>query len=166
MKKIQTIIVASLLVMGMVFCGPAFAESQGKGDRQGFGFKQRHKGGGLMLLAKYQQRNLMVQVLSDLTKQSTEAISAKLKEQGMRAVMQDLNVDRQVFRNAMKAKVNERIRQAAVNKSITPEQEKEILTKMENRSKQRELMSQLIEKGIKDGTITQEDAQMLLRKRR
>jgi hypothetical protein len=166
MKKIQTIIVASFLVMGMVLCGPAFADGQGKGDRQGFGFKQRHKGGGLMLLAIYQQKNLAVQVLSDLTKQSAEAVSAKLKEQGMRAVMQDLNVDRQVFRNAMKAKVNERIRQAAVNKSITPEQEKEILTKMENRSKRRELMSQLIEKGIKDGTITQEDAQMLLRKRR
>jgi len=166
MKKIQTIIVASFLVMGMVLCGPAFADGQGKGDRQGFGFKQRHKGGGLMLLAIYEQKNLAVQVLSDLTKQSTEAVSAKLKEQGMRAVMQDLNVDRQVFRNAMKAKVNERIRQAAVNKSITPEQEKEILTKMENRSKRRELMSQLIEKGIKDGTITQEDAQMLLRKHR
>jgi len=166
MKKIQTIIVASFLVMGMVLCGPAFADGQGKGDRQGFGFKQRHKGGGLMLLAIYEQKNLAVQVLSDLTKQSTEAVSAKLKEQGMRAVMEDLNVDRQVFRNAMKAKVNERIRQAAVNKSITPEQEKEILTKMENRSKRRELMSQLIEKGIKDGTITQEDAQMLLRKRR
>jgi len=166
MKKIQPIIVASFLVMGMVLCGPAFADGQGKGDRQGFGFKQRHKGGGLMLLAIYEQKNLAVQVLSDLTKQSTKAVSAKLKEQGMRAVMQDLNVDRQVFRNAMKAKVNERIRQAAVNKSITPEQEKEILTKMENRSKRRELMSQLIEKGIKDGTITQEDAQMLLRKRR
>jgi len=166
MKKIQTIIVASFLVMGMILCGPAFADGQGKGDRQGFGFKQRHKGGGLMLLAIYEQKNLAVQVLSDLTKQSTEAVSAKLKEQGMRAVMQDLNVDRQVFRNAMKAKVNERIRQAAVNKSITPEQEKEILTKMENRSKRRELMSQLIEKGIKDGTITQEDAQMLLRKHR
>ena len=166
MKKIQTIIVASLLVMGMVFCGLAFAESQGKGDRQGFAFKQRHKGGGLMLLAKYQQRNLMVEVLSEKTGQSSEAINTKLKEQGMRAVIQELNIDRQVFRNAMKAKVNERIRQAAVNKSITPEQEKEILTKMENRSKRRELMSQLIEKGIKDGTITQEDAQMLLRKRR
>ena len=166
MKKIQTIIVASFLVMGMVLCGPAFADGQGKGDRQGFGFKQRHKGGGLMLLAIYEQKNLAVQVLSDLTKQSTKAVSAKLKEQGMRAVMQDRNIDRQAFRNAMKAKVNERIRQAAVNKSITPEQEKEILTKMENRSKRRELMSQLIEKGIKDGTITQEDAQMLLRKRR
>jgi polyhydroxyalkanoate synthesis regulator phasin len=165
MKKIQTIIVASVLVMGIVLSGPAFADNQGKGDRQGFGFKQRHKGGGLMLLARYQQRNLMVQVLSEMTGQSTEAIRTKLQEQRMRPVMQELNIDRQAFRTAMKAKVNERIKQAVANGNITLEQQKDILEKMENRSKRRELMSQLIEKGIEDGTITQEDAQMLLRKR-
>ena len=164
MKKIP-IIVASVLVMGMVLCGPAFADNQGKGDRQGFGFKQRHKGGGIMLLAKYQQRNLMVQVLSEMTGQSTGAISTKLKEQRIRTVMQGLNIDRQVLRTAMKAKVNERIKQAVANGNITPEQQKDILEKMENRSKRRELMSQLIEKGIEDGTITQEDAQVLFRKR-
>jgi len=164
MKKIP-IIVASVLVMGMVLCGPAFADNQGKGDRQGFGFKQRHKGGGIMLLAKYQQRNLMVQVLSEMTGQSTEAISTKLKEQRIRTVMQGLDIDRQALRTAMKAKVNKRIKQAVANGSITPEQQKDILEKMENRSKRRELMSQLIEKGIEGGTITQEDAQMLLRKR-
>ena len=165
MKKIQTIIVASVLVMGMVLCGPVFADSKGKGDRQHFGLKQRHKGGGLMQLAKYQQRNLMVQVLSEMTGQSTEAIRTKLKEQRMRMVMQELNIDRQAFRTAMQAKVSEWIKQSVSNGTITPEQEKEIFAKMENRSKRRELMSQLIEKGIKDGTITQEDAQMLLRKR-
>jgi hypothetical protein len=37
---------------------------------------------------------------------------------------------------------------------------------MENRSKRRELISQLIEKGIEDGTITPEEAQMLMRKPR
>jgi hypothetical protein len=165
MKKIQTIIVASVLVMGMVLSGPAFADNQGKGDRRGFGFKQGHKGGGLILLAKYQQRNMMVQVLSEMTGQSTEAIRTKLKKQRMRTVMQELNIDRQAFRTAMHAKAGERIKQAVANGTITPEQEKEILAKMENRSKRRELMSQLIEKGIEDGTITQEDAQVLFRKR-
>jgi hypothetical protein len=165
MKKIQTIFVASVLVMGMVLCGPALADNQGKGDRQGFGFKQRHKGGGLMLLAKYQQKNLAVQVLSEMTGQSTEAISTKLKEQRMRTVMQGLNIDRQAFRTAMKAKIYERIKQAVEDGNITPEQQKDILEKIENRSKRRELMSQLIEKGIEDGTVTREDAQMLLRKR-
>ena len=118
-----------------------------------------------MLLAKYQQRNLMVQVLSEKTGQSAETINTKLKEQGMRAVIQELSIDRQALRTALHAKVSERVKQAVANGSITPEQQKDILAKMENGSKRRELMSQLIEKGIEDGTITQEDAQMLLRKR-
>jgi hypothetical protein len=164
MKKIQTIIVTSVLVMGMVLSGPAFADSQGKGNRQGFGFKQRHKVGGLMLLAKYQQRNLMVQVLSEMTDQTTVAINAKLKKQGMRAVMQDLNIDRQKFRAEMQIKVRKRVEQAAASATITPEQENEILENMENRSKRREVMKQLIEKGLKDGSITQEQAQMLIGK--
>ena len=166
MKTKHTLIISCVLVAGIILSGLAFADSQGKGGRQGSGFKQRHKGGSLMLLAKYEQKNLAVQVLSELTGQPTEAISTKLKEQRMRSVMQELNIDRQAFRTAMQAKVGERIKQAAANGTITPEQEKEILTKMENRSKRRELMSQLIEKGITDGTITQEDAQMLLHKRR
>lgn len=166
MKKIQTIIVASVLVMGMVFCGPAFAGSQGKGDRRGFAVSQRHKGGGLMLLARYQQINLVVQVLSEMTGQETEAISTKLKQQRMPTVMQELDIDLEEFRAKIQAEVRNRVEQAAKNGTITAAQEQEILTNMENRSKRREVMQQLIEKGIEDGTITQEQAQMLRPKRR
>ena len=163
MKK-KHIIISCVLVISIIISGMAFADSQRKGDRQGFGFKQHHKGSGLMLLAKYQQKNLMVQVLSEMTGQSVEAIQLKLKDQRMRSVMQELNIDRQAFRDAMQAKERERIKQAVTDGSITPEQEKEILAKIENRTKRRELMSKLIEKGIEDGTITQEEAQMLMRK--
>jgi hypothetical protein len=164
MKKIQTIIVASVLVMGMVLSGPAFAASQGKGDRHRFGFNQRHTGGGLVLLAKYQQRNLMVQVLSEMADKTPDVISTKLKEQGMRAVMQELNIDRKTVRDAMHAKVRKRVSQAVADGTITSEQEKDILEKMEYRSKRREVMKQLIEKGLEDGTITREQTQMLMRK--
>ena len=166
MKTKHTIIISCVLVAGIILSGLAFADGQGKGGRQGFGFKQRHKGGGLMLLANYQQKNLMVQVLSKMTGQSTEAISTKLKEQRMRTVMQELGIDREAFRTAMRIKAIELIEKSAESGTITPEQAKDILAKMENRSKRRELMSQLIEKGIADGTITQEDAQMLLHKGR
>ena len=165
MKKIQTIIIASVLVMGMVLSGPAFAGSQGKGDRRGFGFKGRPVGG-LMQLARYQQRNLVVQVLSEMTGQETKAISTKLKAQRMPTVMQELNIDREEFRAKMQAEVRNRVEQAAKNGTITAEQEKQILANMENRTKRREVMQQLIEKGIEDGTITQEQAQMLRPKRR
>jgi ATP phosphoribosyltransferase regulatory subunit HisZ len=96
-----------------------------------------------------------------------------IKEQRMRALIQELNIDRQAFRDLMQSKVSERVKQAAANRSITPEQEKEILAKMELRSKRRELkikrrelMSKLVENGIKDGTITQDEALMLKRKPR
>ena len=144
----------------------ALADSQRTGHRKGLGFKQHHKGGGLQLLAGYQQKNLRVQVLSEMTEQSVKAIQLKLKDQRMRSVMQELNIDRQAFRDAMQAKERERIKQAVTAGSITPDQEKEILAKMETHYKRRELMSKLTEKGIKDGTITRDEARMLMRKQR
>ena len=84
----------------------------------------------------------------------------------MRSVMQELNIDRQAFRDAMQAKERERIKQAVADGSITPDQENEIIAKMETQAKRRELMRKLIEKGIEDGTITQDEARMLLHKRR
>jgi len=165
MKK-KHIIISCVLAVGIIFCGLAFADSQRIGHRKGLGFNQHHKGGGLQLLAGYQQKNLRVQVLSKMTGQSVEAIQLKLKDQRMRSVMQELNIDRQAFRDAMQAKERVRIQQAVTEGSITPEQEKEILAKIENRNKRRELMGKLIEKGIEDGTITRDEARMLMYKRR
>ena len=165
MKKKHTII-SCVLIVGIIFSGLALADSQRTGHRKGHGFKQHHKGYGLQLLAGYQQKNLRVQVLSELTGQSVEAIQLKLKDQGLRGVMQELIIDRQEFRAAMQAKERARIQQAVTDGSITPGQEKEILAKIDNRNKRRELMSKLIEKGIEDGTITRDEARMLMHKRR
>ena len=165
-KKNITIIICCVLVAGIILSGLAFAGSQGTGDRQDFKFKQHQKSSGLFLLAKYQQKNLMIQLLSEMTKLSAEAIQIKLNDQRMRTVMQELNIDHQAFRKGMKAKVGERIKQAVADGTITPEQEKEILAIIENRTKRRELMSMLIEKGIEDGTITRDEAWMLMRKQR
>ncbi len=162
MKKKHIILISCILVAGIIFSGLALADSH----RKGLGFKQHHKGGGLQLLAGYQQKNLRVQVLSEMTGQSVEAIQLKLKDQRMRSEMRELNIDRQAFRDAMQAKERERIKQAVTDGSITPEQEKEILAKMEIRSKRRELMSKLIKKGIEDGTITRDEARMIMRRQR
>ena len=165
MKKNHTII-SCVLIVGIIFSGLALADSQRTGHRKSHGFKQNHKRGGLQLLAGYQQKNLRVQVLSEMTGQSVEAIQLKLKDQGLRGVMQELIIDRQEFRDAMQAKERARIQQAVADGSITPAQEKEILAKIDNRNKRRELMSKLIEKGIEDGTITRDEARMLMHKRR
>ena len=159
-------IISCVLLVGIIFSGLALADSQRTGHRKGLGFKQHHKGGGLQLLAGYQQKNLRVQVLSEMTGQSVEAIQIKLKDQRVRSVMQELNINRQVFRDAMQAKERKRVKQAVTDRSITPDQEKKILAKMETHSKRRKLMSKLIEKGIEDGTITRDEARMLMRKQR
>jgi polyhydroxyalkanoate synthesis regulator phasin len=80
--------------------------------------------------------------------------------------MQEMNIDRRAFGHAMQVKVRERIKQAVADGNITSEQEKEILSKIENRTKRRELMSKLIDKGIEDGTITRDEARMLMHKQR
>ena len=165
MKKNHTII-SCVLIVGIIFSGLALADSQRTGHRKSHGFKQNHKRGGLQLLAGYQQKNLRVQVLSEMTEQSVKAIQLKLKDQRMRSVMQELNIDRQAFRDAMQGKERERIKQAVTDGSITAEQEKEILAEMETYSKRRELMRKLIENGIEDGTITPDEARMLMHKRR
>jgi hypothetical protein len=166
MKTKHTLILSCVLVVGIIFSGLALAENPAKGARQGFGFKRHHSGGDLVMLAKYQQKNLMVQVLSEMTGQPAKAIEAKFKEQRVRTVMQDLDIDRQAFRTAMHAKISQRVKSAAADGSITTEQEQEILEKMENRSQRRELMNRLVDNGLADGTITQEQAQLLMRKSR
>jgi hypothetical protein len=165
MKK-KHIIISCVLVVGIIFSGLALADSQRTGHRKGLEFKQHHKGGGLQLLAVYQEKNLRVKVLSEMTEVSEEAIQLKLKDQRMGSVMQEMNINRQAFGNAMQVKVKKRIKQAAADGNITSEQEKAILSKIENRTKRRELMSKLIEKGIEDRTITRDEARMLMRKQR
>ena len=164
MKKTH-IIISCVLVVGIILSGLAIAAGQRMGHRNNFGYKHHFREGGLQLLAWYQQKNLMVQTLSEMTGQSIEAIRLKLEDQRMRSLMKEFNIDRQAYRDAMQAKEKERIKQAVANGSITPDQEKEILAKMEIRSKRRALMKKLIEKGIEDGTITPDEARMLMHKR-
>ena len=118
MKK-KHIIISCVLVVGIIFCGLALADSQRTDHRKGLGFKQHHKGGGLQLLAGYQQKNLRVQVLSEMTEQSVKAIQLKLKDQRMGTIMQEMNINRQAFGNAMQVKVKKRIKQAAAAGNIT-----------------------------------------------
>jgi hypothetical protein len=164
MKK-TTIIISCILAVSIVFSGLALADSQRGRHRKSFGYKHFSKGSGLQMLARYQQKNLMVLTLAEITGQPVEDIQLRLEDQRLHRVMRELKVDRQAFYDALQAKEKERIQQAVGAGSITPEQEKEILTKMETRAKRRALMRKLIEKGIEDGTITPDEARMLMRKR-
>ncbi len=164
MKKIQTITIGSVIVIGLVLSGIAFATEWGDKPHRRFAKNRQHRNTGVSLLAKFQYENLTVKTLSEISGQSVDAISEKLKEQRMHQVLKDSGVDRDAFRKAMRTKVNDLVKQAASSGSITPEQEKAILEKMERRVRRHELMTRLIEKGIEDGTITPEEARTLSRK--
>jgi polyhydroxyalkanoate synthesis regulator phasin len=166
MKTKHTTIIICVVAAATIISGLAFAGDWGNHGRRGAGFHRPHRDFALSLLVWYQQKNLMVQTLSDISGQSIEAIQTKLKDQRMGTVMRELNIDRQAFHTAMRIKAIELIQNAAESGTITPEQAKGIIEKMKNRSQRRELMSQLIEKGVKDGTITTAQAQMLTGKPR
>jgi hypothetical protein len=166
MEKKHTTIIICILSATIIISGLAFAGDWGSRGRRGAGFHRPHKAFALTLLIKYQQKNLMVQTLSDMSGQAIEAIQTKLKNQHLGAVMRELNIDRQAFHTAMRINSIELIQKSAENETITPEQAKDIIEKMKNRSQRRELMGQLIEKGVSDGTITTAQAQMLMEKPR
>jgi len=79
MKK-KHIIVSCVLVAGIIISGLALADNQRTGHRKGFGFKQYQRGDGLQLLVRYQQKNMKVQVLSEMSGQPVEVIQLKLNE--------------------------------------------------------------------------------------
>ena len=164
MKKVSTIMVGSLLAIGIVISGMAFADNPGDKPCRGFASHKSHGKMGPGLLTRYQHENMLVQALSEITGQSEQVLREKLKDSRVRDVLEEYAIDREVFRAAMRAKFSQRVKEAAASGSITAEQEKDILTKMENRAQRHALMKQLIEKGVEDGTITQEQARMLLRR--
>ena len=169
MKKNQTIFVIGVLLIGLVFCAAALAA--GMGDDSGRGFRHRgaHGKDGFGPLSYYVKQNLAVSVLAELSGQPADTVRQKLEDQRLREFMSEFSIDRQAFKTAMQAKVNALIQYLATGGYITQDQAKEYSDRIERRSQlrseRRELMNQLIEKGLADGTITEEQAQMLKPKR-
>jgi hypothetical protein len=165
MKKNQTIIVVGVLLISLVFFGAAVAAGKWDGAGSGFRHKGAHGKDGLALLTRSVKQNLAVAALSDLSDQPAETVRQKLKDQRMRGFLEEYNIDRQAFRIAMQTKVTALVEYLAAGGFITPEQAKAYNERIERlselRSERRELMNQLIEKGLADGTITPEQAKLL-----
>ena len=165
MKKNQPIIVVGALLISLVFFGAALAA--GMGDDAGRGFRHRgaHGKDGLGPMTYYVKQTMAVSVLAELSGQPAETVRQKLEEHHLREFMAENNIDRQAFHTAMQAKMNALVQYLAAGGYITQDQAKEHSDRIERRSQlrseRRELMNQLVEKGLADGTITPEQAQML-----
>jgi hypothetical protein len=127
---------------------------------------RRHRDGGLKSLSRTIHQNMAVQVLSEISGQPVEKIREQVEGKRLRAVLDDYNIDRQVFQTAMRSKNDELIRSLVESGYITATQQKNITEKMDRHLQRRELINRLIEKGIEDGTITSEQALVLSHKRR
>ena len=169
MKKNQTIMVVGALLISLVFIGVALAA--GMGDDAGPGFRHRgaHGKDGLGPMTNYVKQTMAVSVLAELSGQPAETVRQKLEDHQLRGFMAENNIDRQAFHTAMQAKMNALVQYLAAGGYITQDQAKEYTDRVERksqlRSERRDLMNQLIEKGVADGTITPEQAQMLQPKR-
>jgi polyhydroxyalkanoate synthesis regulator phasin len=165
MKKNQTILAIGVLLIGLVFCATAMAA--GMGDDSGRGFRHRglHGKDGFGSMGRYVQQTMAVSVLAELSGQPAETVQQKMEEHQLREFMTEYSIDRQAFRTAMQAKMTSLVQYLAAGGYITADQAKKYSERIERRSQlrseRRELMNQLIEKGLADGTITPEQAQML-----
>jgi len=165
MKKNQTIIVIGALLIGLVFIGAALATGMGDNFGRGLRHKGAHGKDGLGPMSHYVKQTMAVSVLAELSGQPAETVRQKFEDHQLREFMTENNIDRQAFRTAMKAKMNNLVQYLAAGGYITADQAKDYSDRMERksqlRSERRELMNQLIEKGLADGTITPEQAQLL-----
>ncbi|MGW8186425.1 MAG: hypothetical protein ACWGNK_04135 [Desulfobacterales bacterium] len=166
MKKKSTTSVIILLVFAFALSGTVLAAGP---PEQSFRFDRhhgRHGNGGAKLLNRYLRENLTVQTLSEMTGQPVETIASKLRDERLPDLLSEYQIDREAFRTTMHTKMKSLVNQLAKIGYLTPQQEKKIVDQVEFRSQRRALMTRLIEKGIADGTITDEQAQLLMRKPR
>jgi len=169
MKKNQTVLVIGVLLIGLAFCATAMAAGMGDDSGRGFRHKGVHGKDGLGPMARYVKQNMAVSVLAELSGQPAETVQQKMQDHQLRDFMTENNIDRQAFRTAMQAKMNTLVQYLTAGGYITAGQAKEYSERIERksqlRSERRELMNQLIEKGLADGTITPEQAKLLQPKR-
>ncbi len=166
MKKNATISVIILLVLALSLSGTVSASGPPEQPSRFHRHHGRHENGGAKLLNRYLRENLTVQTLSEMTGQPVDTIASKLRDERLPGLLSEYQIDRQTFRTTMQTKMKDLVNQLAKIGYLTPQQEKKIVDQMEFRSQRRALMTRLIEKGIEDGTITDEQTQLLMRRPR
>lgn len=106
-------------------------------------------------------QNFAAQVISELTFQAVGDVKQRLREDRLPDVLKRYGVDPEMFHSAMQTRMLSITRQLAEKGFISADQEKEITDQVEKRAKAHAVIKRLIEKAIQDGSISQEEAQML-----
>ena len=166
MKKTLSIITISVVLVGLAFYVAATAANPQDQANPGSGHQRMLAKSGPGQLMRYVRENMAAQAVAEITKQEVGPIREKLQKERLPAVLAEYNVDRKAFSEAMQAKIQDLLGKLVESSYLTVDQKNQVLAQMDQFSQRRELMKSLIDKAITDGTITPEQAQMLLKKPR
>lgn len=166
MKKTLSIIAASVVLAGLALYVAAAAADLQDQPNPGYGNQRSQGKGGPWLLMRYVRENMAAQTVAEITKQPVEVIRKKLEEQRLPAVLAEYQVDRKAFSDGMQAKVQDLLGKLVEGSYLTADQKTQILAQMDQYAQRRVLLKSLIDKAAADGTITPDQAQMLLKRPR
>lgn len=163
MKKTLSIITVAVVLGLSVYLVSSAANFPDQG-RPGSGIHQTK--GGPHLLIRFVRTNMAAQTIAEINKQPVDTLRKKIEEQGLPAVLAEYQVDRKAFAEGMRAKFQDLLGQLSNGGYLTADQRNQILTQIDQYAERRTLMKGLIDKALTDGTITPDQAQMLMKRPR
>jgi hypothetical protein len=166
MKKTLSIIAISVVLVGLAFYVAATAANPQDQANPGSGHPRMLAKSGPGQLMRYVRENMAAQAISEIKNQPVEIIREKLQKERLPAVLAEYQIDRKAFSEAMHAKVQDLLGKLVESSYLTADQKNQVLAQMDQFVQRRALMKSLIDKAITDGTITPEQAQMLLKRPR
>jgi hypothetical protein len=167
MKKTLSVIAVSVVLAGLALYVAASAANPQDQANPGYGNLLRSQGkSGPWQLMRYVRENMAAQTVAEITKQPVDTIHKKLEEQRLPALLAEYQVDRKAFSDGMHAKVQQLLESLAENSYLTADQKNQIIAQMDQYAQRRTLLKGLIDKAVTDGTITPDQAQMLLKRPR
>lgn len=120
--------------------------------------------GGPHLLTRFVRANMAAQTIAEISKRPVDDIRKQLEEQRLPAVLAANNVDRTAFAEGMRTRFQSLLGQLSNNGYLTADQKNLIISRMDQFAERRALLKGLVDKALADGTITQEQAQTLLKR--
>jgi len=120
---------------------PGQGGSEMKGEMRGKKDGDKHgdmRGGPMAAVAFMQTQNLTIDTLAELTGKSASDVRMVVSELGSRLAMKNLNVDREAFAAAFKARTQAAIDAALAEGSITADQAKAMKDRMDKEESERQ----------------------------
>ena len=164
MNKSLTMFATLVVIVGLCFYLVAFGANAQVQANQDFGSEQNKSGPHPLM--RYVRGNMAAQAVSEITKEPVDAIRTKMKDGRLPAVLAEYQIDRRAFSEAMRARVQALLGTLVESNYLTADQRDQVLARMDQYAQRRVLMKSLIDKAVTDGTITPDQAQMLLKRPR